>query len=108
MLVLEITEGYKQIFGRKGGETVRKYRCTSGPRRGRIVSKATTCNAPLSPTKSMKFKAVRARKGASQAQKTRITKRTNAASRRLKGYNVGARRLKKRVSRKRLFKRKKI
>lgn len=101
MRVSEVTEGVTPIFGRKGSATVRKYRCTSGARRGRIVAKPSTCNAPLNPKKSQKFKATRAMKGRTQALKTRITKRTNPASRRLKHYNVGRRRLKKRSSRRR-------
>lgn len=101
MRIDEVTEGVTPIFGRKGSTTVRKYRCTTGTRRGRIVAKPSTCNAPLNPKKSQKFKAVRARTGAVQKLKSRITKRTNPASRRLKKYNVGRRRLKKRSSRRR-------
>ena len=35
----------KQIWGRRGAKTVRKYRCTSGMRKGRIVATAAQCFA---------------------------------------------------------------
>jgi hypothetical protein len=41
-----IEEGVTTIFGKSGNKTVRKYRCTSGTRKGRIVAKPATCNAP--------------------------------------------------------------
>ena len=43
----EVDEAVKTIWSRSGGKQVRKYRCTSGQRKGRIVAKAATCNAPL-------------------------------------------------------------
>jgi hypothetical protein len=47
MIVSEIiTEGALQIAGRRGGKIVRKYRCTTGSRKGRIVAKPETCNKP--------------------------------------------------------------
>ena len=42
----DIEESYVQIMGRKDGKNVRKYRCTSGTRKGRIVASPTTCTAP--------------------------------------------------------------
>jgi len=41
-----ITEGVSQIFRRqKGGKPTKGFRCTSGPRKGRIVAKPSTCFA---------------------------------------------------------------
>ena len=37
MIVSDIVEGAIQIFGRSKGKVVRKYRCTSGQKKGRIV-----------------------------------------------------------------------
>ena len=52
MIVSEIiTEGALQIAGRRGGKIVRKYRCTTGSRKGRIVAKPETCNKPKKGTK---------------------------------------------------------
>jgi len=48
MRIAEIEEAVSQIWSRSGNKSVRKYRCTHGPRKGRIVAKAATCNAPKS------------------------------------------------------------
>ena len=47
MLLDELIESIneKQIWGRRGSTTVRKYRCTSGMRKGRIVATAAQCFA---------------------------------------------------------------
>ncbi len=42
-----IPEGAVQVFGRNKGKVVRKYRCTSGQKKGRIVAKPTTCSSPI-------------------------------------------------------------
>ncbi len=42
-----ITEAATTTYGRSKGKVVRKFRCTSGSRKGRIVAKAATCNAPI-------------------------------------------------------------
>ena len=48
MIISEIVdEGAVQIFGRKKGKVVRKYRCTSGQKKGRIVAKPQTCSNPI-------------------------------------------------------------
>ena len=46
MLIQDITEGVTSVWGRKKGKVVRKYRCTTGPRKGRQVASPSTCNAP--------------------------------------------------------------
>ena len=46
MFLREIIEGATPIFGKTGGKVVRKFRCTSGSRKGRIVAKPGTCTAP--------------------------------------------------------------
>jgi hypothetical protein len=94
MLIVEITENVTPIFGKKGNKTVRKYRCTSGSRKGRIVAKPSTCTAPKNVAASNTMKKTRRSKKSAQATKTRITKRSNPASQRLKGYNTGRRKIK--------------
>jgi hypothetical protein len=90
-----IVEGATSIFGRKGNKTVRKYRCTSGSRKGRIVAKASTCTAPVNLKKRTKFKQTKQRKGSTIKIKTRRTKTQNPASRRLSRINTGPRTRKK-------------
>ena len=52
-----ITEGVSQIFRRqKGGKPKAGFRCTSGPRKGRIVAKPSTCFMKTDPQKSAKIR----------------------------------------------------
>jgi hypothetical protein len=94
MLIRELIEGVATIFGRKGTKNVRKYRCTSGPRKGRIVAKASTCSAPTNVKASVSMKRTRRSKGKTQSVRASRTKRTNPASVRLKSLNTGRRRIK--------------
>jgi len=82
----------KQTWGRSGNKVVRKYRCTSGQRRGRIVSKMSQCFAPIDIKKRAKLKQTKARLGKRIARKTKRTKRVNPASRRIQAMNKAARR----------------
>jgi hypothetical protein len=85
MLIQDITE--KQVWGRRGTKLVRKYRCTSGSRKGRTVSKIAQCFAAPDPKKKAQFKRTKARLGAKMARKARKTKRVNPASRQLARLN---------------------
>jgi|TARA_R110000764_G_C10927246_1_gene374597 hypothetical protein len=90
-----IQEGVTTIFGKTGNKTVRKYRCTSGTRKGRIVAKPATCNAPKNMKASNTLKKTRRSKGKTISIKSTRTKRTNPASQRLKRLNTGRRTLSK-------------
>ena len=49
-----ITEGVSQILRRRAGKGLSKgFRCTTGPRKGRIVAKASTCFAKRDPVKGL-------------------------------------------------------
>lgn len=91
-----VEEGVTTIFGKSGNKTVRKYRCTSGTRKGRIVAKPATCNAPKNVKASNTLKKTRRSKGKTISIKSTRTKRTNPASKRLKKLNIGRRRIKPR------------
>ena len=95
MLLRELIEGVTTIFGKSGNKTVRKYRCTSGTRKGRIVAKPATCNAPKNIKASNTLKKTRRSKGKTISIKSTRTKRTNPASERLKRLNTGRRTLSK-------------
>ena len=90
-----IEEGVTTIFGKTGNKTVRKYRCTSGTRKGRIVAKPATCNAPKNVKASNTLKKTRRSKGKTISIKSTRTKRTNPASKRLKRMNTGSRTISK-------------
>jgi hypothetical protein len=94
MLLRELIEGVTTIFGKKGNKVVRKYRCTSGSRKGRIVAKAATCSAPKNVKASNTLKKTRRSKGKTISIKSTRTKRTNPASQKLKRLNTGRRRIK--------------
>lgn len=90
MMLREITEGVAPITGRKGSRNVRKYRCTSGSRKGRIVAKPSTCTAPKRMSSSISLKKTKAKKGSQMSISSSRTKRVNQASKRLAKLNVHA------------------
>ena len=80
-----ITEGVSQIFRRKkGGTPTKGFRCTSGPRKGRIVAKPSTCFQKLDPAKGAKIRKKRQIKAKLAGKKLARTKRTGAGAQRLK------------------------
>jgi len=87
--VSAIAEGISQIFRRaKGGRLKTGFRCTSGPRRGRIVAKPSTCNARMNSIKGAKIRMKRHAKAKQAGVKMAFTKRATAGSKRLKGLQV--------------------
>ena len=84
-----ITEGVSQIFRRKkSGSPQKGFRCTSGPRKGRIVAKPSTCFQKLDVGKSAKIKKKRRQKAKLAGLKMARTKRSGAGSLRLKGAQI--------------------
>lgn len=79
MLVRELTEA-TQVWSKKGTKSVRKYRCTSGLRKGRVMSSPSACNKPLNVHKSKSFKQTKSKKLPQIKFKSRIAKRSNPAS----------------------------
>ena len=88
----EIDEGL--TWARKGKDVVRKYRCGGGVRHGRIVSVPGQCYARIDPKKRANIKRMKARLGKRLIRKTKRTKRTNPASRRVQAMNKSTRRRK--------------
>ena len=87
--VSAIAEGISQILRRSGNKLKTGFRCVSGPRKGRIVAKSSTCNAKLNPVKGAKIRRKRYAKASQAAKKMAFTKRTNPISRRLGKAQVG-------------------
>ena len=84
-----IAEGVSQIFRRqKGGKPTKGFRCTSGPRKGRIVAKPSTCFAKTDPVKSAKIRKKRQQKAAIAGKKLAMTKRSGGGSKRLAGVQI--------------------
>jgi hypothetical protein len=74
-------------WAKRGNKVVRKFRCTSGPRTGRIVSKIGQCFAAPDMKKRVRLKLTKARLGAKMTRKAKKTKRINPASKRVKAMN---------------------
>ena len=84
-----ITEGVSQIFRRKkGGAPTKGFRCSSGPRKGRIVAKPSTCFAKTDPVKSAKIRKKRQQKARIAGKKMAMTKRSGGGSVRNKGIQI--------------------
>lgn len=84
-----IMDGVERILRRVRGKGLKQgFRCTSGPRAGRIVAQSSTCNARLNPSKGAKISQKRRAKASATAIKATRTKRSGGASQRLKGIQI--------------------
>jgi hypothetical protein len=84
-----IAEGVSQILRRtKGGAPKQGFRCSSGPRKGRIVAKPSTCFMKTNPQRSAKIRKKRLQKARIAGKKLAQTKRSGAGSLRLKGAQI--------------------
>ena len=75
------------VWRKSGNKLVRAVRCTSGRRKGRVVSTASQCSAPVDMKKRMTLKKTKAKFGKRLARKARRTKRINPTSKRLRRLN---------------------
>ena len=81
-----------QTWARSGMKVVRKYRCSAGPRKNRIVAKMAQCFVAPNLKARMTMKRTKARLGSKMSRKARRTKRINPASRRVQALNKAGRR----------------
>jgi len=77
----------KMAWAKRGNKVVRKFRCMSGPRTGRIVSDIGQCFAAPDVKKRARLKLTKARLGSRMTRKAKRTKRVNPASKRVKAMN---------------------
>lgn len=82
----ELTEA-RMVWRRTGAKIKRAVRCTGGRRKGRVVSKASQCSAPVDFKKRLTLKRTKAKIGKRMSLKARRTKRVNPVSRRLQKMN---------------------
>ena len=88
-----ITEGVSQILRRVKGKGIRQgFRCTSGPRKGRIVAKPSTCFMRRDPVKGAKIAKKRQLKAKQAGKAMAVTKRSRPGSQRLKGVQLKTKR----------------
>jgi len=89
MLTSEITEG--MAWAKRGNKVVRKFRCSSGRRKGRIVAKPAQCFAAPDIQKRQKLKMTKLRLGSKMTRKSKRTKKVNPASKRVAALNRSSR-----------------
>lgn len=76
----DLTESAVIAYGKVGDTIVKKYRCMSGPRKGRLVKTAGDCAKKLDLAKSRRLKRTMARIGGRIARRAKRTKRVNPTS----------------------------
>ena len=77
----------RMVWRKMGNKLKRAIRCTSGRREGRVVSKASQCNAPIDFKKRITLKRTKAKMGSRMMRRAQRTKRFNIKSRQLKSLN---------------------
>jgi hypothetical protein len=77
----------KMVWARKGNKIARKYRCTFGKRKGRIVANPSQCSKPVDIKKRFTLRRTKAQKGSRMTRKAQRTKRTNPASKMVRALN---------------------
>jgi len=77
----------RMVWRKVGNAVKRAVRCTSGHRKGRVVSNAAQCSKPIDFKKRFTLKRTKAKMGSRMARKSRRTKRFNPASRRVASLN---------------------
>lgn len=89
---MQIIVEAKIVWARKGKKVARKVRCTTGRRKGRVVSAASGCSKKVDIKKRFVMRRTKARMGARMKMKARRTKRFNPLSRRVARLNKPRRR----------------
>lgn len=88
MIIEEIVEASGTNAWKKvGSKNVRRFRCTYGPRKGRVMSSPAACNAPINYKKSVKLKQTKSKLGSTGNVRIRRTKKYDPASRRLRSLH---------------------
>lgn len=77
----------RMVWRKMGNKVKRGVRCTSGRRKGRVVSNPGQCHKPIDMKKRMTLKRTKAKMGARMSRKSQRTKRMNPASKRLRSLN---------------------
>ena len=83
----QLYEDAKIAWGRVGNHVVRKYRCTDGPRQGRLVSHPAKCHKPVDIKKRIRFRQTKLAKGLRLQRRRAITMRQKPASIRIQTMN---------------------
>jgi len=84
---MKIVVEAKIVWARRGKKIAKKVRCTSGRRKGRVVSSARSCSKRIDIKKRLVFKRTKAKFKARIIARTRRTKKFNPLSKRVTRLN---------------------
>lgn len=82
-----LCEGAKRVWSRKGNVVVKKFRCTSGRKKGRLVAKPAECGAPVDMEKRRRMRQLMMAKGKRMRRKASKVRRLNPTSKRIQKMN---------------------
>ncbi len=88
MLIQEIITETRVVWRKSGGKLKKGYRCTTGPRAGRVVATPSRCYMPVDLKRRQTLKKTKSRLGPRLQRKAQKTKRYNPVSRRLRTLNI--------------------
>jgi hypothetical protein len=77
----------KIAWKRRGNVLKKQFRCSSGPRKGRVVANPGQCFKPIDIQKRLTLRKTKAKMGSRATRKAGRTKKFNPISRRLKTLN---------------------
>lgn len=77
----------RRVWAKSGDKLVRKFRCTSGRRKGRVVASPEQCNKPIDIKKRLTMKKTVRRKGKVMQRKAKRAKRINPVSKQVSRLN---------------------
>lgn len=77
----------KLVYARSGNKVIKKYRCTSGKRKGKLVATPQGCFGPIDIKKRMRMRRLRKQQERKIALRTKRTKETNPISKQVARLN---------------------
>lgn len=83
---LILTEA-KRVWAKRGNKLKRMIRCTTGKKKGRVVSTTGSCGKAIDVKKRFMMKRIRKRFNTRIVRKSRRTKRVNPISKRVQAMN---------------------
>jgi hypothetical protein len=84
---MQIVVEAKIVWARSGKRIKRKVRCTTGLKKGRVVSAAGTCSKRIDIKKRIRFKRLKSKFKTRFKMRSRRTKKFNQVSRRVARMN---------------------
>ena len=79
----------KMVWSRRDKNLARKFRCTFGARKNRVVSNPSQCSKPINLKKRFTLRKTKAQKGLRMIRKSQKTKRLNPVSKKIQKLNKG-------------------